>query len=100
MEEDIKMLKNRIEYHKFDPEEDNGRVFFMLEEIDQLENILNRLEQDERVIKGQEKTIEEQIEKIEQLNKELLQYQDLERALQDYYGITREDLENSIKEDV
>ena len=58
MEEDIKILKEKIEYCKYQPEGCNWQLSFEYSEIPQVENILNRLEQQNNNINNTIKAIE------------------------------------------
>lgn len=90
MEEDIKLLKENI---------DNIYVMCGFSITNALERILNELE----ILQKEFKIVDHECSRLEkkelELENENEHYKDLIDALETYYSITEEDLENCIKKD-
>lgn len=100
MEEDIKILKEIKEEYDY---AFGTKIYrphsISREEIQAIENILNRLEQLEKDFE----IIQHEHDRLDKINNELLKknehYKYLMYALETYYNITEEDLQKCIKED-
>ena len=113
--EEYKNLKEIIELCEEELNNDDKNVAATLDltDLKELRNVINKIKELEKHISFYEKNgsykariieLQEQLAKkdniIEELKEKNEYYNDLMYALETYYDITEEDLENSVKEDV